>query len=96
MHEVAGDIGAAPDILDRRMLANPRVLTSYCLGQAYITFFRLQGPFAHEKAWEVSANELFEPVVDRGMFSNAVFLSLIGMFGAINLGAYAVERTFNL
>jgi hypothetical protein len=62
------------------------------LGQAYITNFRLQGPYATEESWAVMSNELFEPVVARGLLSNLIFCSLIWMFGCINLFAYSVEK----
>ena len=45
-------------------------LVAYCLGQAYISFFRLQGPFADEHSWRVASTELFEPVVFRGLAAN--------------------------
>jgi hypothetical protein len=38
MHQLANDIGAAPDLLN--WLTRPKVLLAYALGQAYITFFR--------------------------------------------------------
>ena len=49
---------------------------------------------ASEKAWAVSSGELFEPVTQRGLLSNAVFVMVTAFFGAINLTAYAVELPF--
>ena len=92
MHQLAAEIGAAPSLttLWRR---SPRALASYCLGQAYISFFRLEGPFASERAgWAVAENELYEPVADRGLVSNIVFAWTMAVFGAMNLTAWALER----
>jgi len=93
MHQLAAEFGGAPS-LRTLALRSPRVLVAYCLGQAYISFFRLEGPFASEKAWSVSSGELFEPVTQRGLLSNVVFVMVTAFFGAINLTAYAVELPF--
>ena len=63
MHQLAAEFNAVPSLwtLARR----PRVLIAYCLGQAYIPFFRLSGPFATEQAWETAGSELYAPVVQR-------------------------------
>ena len=92
MHQLAAEIGAAPSLrtLWRR---SPRALASYCLGQAYISFFRLEGPFASESAgWAVAEGELYEPVADRGLLSNAVFVLTMVVFGAMSVVAWALER----
>ena len=52
MHQLAAEIGAAPTVSD--LLYRPKALIAYSLGQAYISFFRLVGPFASKAAWEVS------------------------------------------
>jgi len=93
MHQLAAEFGGAPSL---RTLAvrSPRVCIAYCLGQAYISFFRLQGPYASEKAWAVSSGELFEPVVKRGLISNFVFVMTMAFFGTMNLIALLVELPF--
>ena len=45
MHQLAAEFGGAPS-LTTLALRSPRVLVAYCLGQAYISFFRLEGPCA--------------------------------------------------
>lgn len=63
--------------------------------QAYISFFRLVGPFAHDKAWEVSATELFAPVRQRGLGTNLIFLVTMLAFGCVSLAALALETLTN-
>ena len=42
----------------------------------------------------MASEELFEPVVQRGLLSNGIFVLTTAFFGAINLAAYAVELPF--
>ena len=95
MHQLAAEFGGAPS-LRTLALRSPRVLIAYCLGQAYISFFRLEGPFASETAWSVASGELFEPVIQRGLLSNAIFALTTAGFGAMNLVAHTVELPFIL
>eukprot|EP01135_Chromosphaera_perkinsii_P010066 Nk52_evm2s2010 gene=Nk52_evmTU2s2010 len=60
MHELARDIGCAPCISDL-MFRSPKALIAWAMGQAYITFFRLQGPFKWEGALPISEKELLGP-----------------------------------
>ena len=69
MHQLAAEIGAAPTLAD--LCRSPRALIAYALGQAYIPFFRLVGPFASDAAWRVAASELYAPVLQRGVIMNA-------------------------
>mmetsp|Transcript_24450 Transcript_24450/g.78905 ORF Transcript_24450/g.78905 Transcript_24450/m.78905 type:complete len:597 (+) Transcript_24450:51-1841(+) len=93
MHQLAAEFGAAPAV--SQLARRPRVLLAYCLGQAYISFFRLVGPFAHDKAWEVSATELFAPVRQRGLGTNLIFLVTMLAFGCVSLAALALETLTN-
>ena len=52
MHQLAAEFGAAPSLWTLRR--SPRALIAYSLGQAYISFFRLQGPFQSEHAWKTA------------------------------------------
>ena len=89
MHQLAAEIGAAPTVSD--LIWRPRVLVAYALGQAYISFFRLVGPFASPAAWETAGGELFEPVVSRGVAANVIFLVTMAAFATMNLYAHLIE-----
>jgi len=90
MHQLAAEIGACPTVGDlaRR---SPRALIAWSLGQAYIPFFRLVGPYASDEAWAISADELYSPVARRGLFANSMLVGTMGLFAGINLLAHAVE-----
>ena len=52
----------------------------------------LVGPFASKKAgWDVAEGELFEPVVSRGLWANAIFLVTMALFAYLNLLCCVVE-----
>eukprot|EP00961_Rhodomonas_salina_P186182 2513607-Rhodomonas_salina.3 len=74
MHRLAEDIGSAPvlsemfgDMLAGRRGVSPtfKATFAYCLGQAYPSFFRLRGPYASEKQWDVATGELYQVRRDR-------------------------------
>ena len=88
--DAAAEFGGAPTLWALAM-RSPRALVAYTLGQAYISFFRLQGPYASERAWAVASGELFEPVLLRGLVSNVIFLLTTAAFGTMNLVAHALE-----
>ena len=83
MHDVARDIGAAPS-LATWVWRCPRTAVAYALGQAYITFFRLEGPFRDDLAPAISRGELFRPVAARPWAANAAFVAIIVLFAAVN------------
>jgi|TARA_B100000524_G_scaffold191461_1_gene99254 dimethylaniline monooxygenase (N-oxide forming) len=95
MHQLAVEMGAVPSLalLWKR---SPRACVAYALGQAYVPFFRLQGPFASDSAWRISATELFAPVIQRGILANLVFIMTMGAFGLVSLAAFVVERALLL
>ena len=66
-------------------------MIAWSLGQAYIPFFRLVGPYASDEAWAISADELYSPVLRRGLFANSMLVGTMGLFAGINLVAHAVE-----
>jgi hypothetical protein len=92
MHAVARDINAAPSLWFLLRHGGMRALLAYTLGQSYISFFRIQGPFATAHALEVARTELWRPVVQRGLLSNAVFIALLIPFGIINAVAWLAEQ----
>jgi hypothetical protein len=92
MHAVARDINAAPSLWFLLRHGGARALLAYALGQSYISFFRIQGPFATAHALEVARTELWRPVLQRGLLSNAVFIALLIPFGVINAVAWLAEQ----
>lgn len=90
MHQLAAEIGAAPTV--GALIWRPRVLIAWALGQAYIVFFRLVGPFATQAAWEVAANELYQPIVRRPLFTNVILIFTMLLFGYVNLLAHAMDK----
>merc|ERR1711871_1514058 len=61
------------------------------LGQSYITFFRMQGPFSSAGAASTCANELLEPVLRRSFAANFIFVAVICFFGIVNLMAMILD-----
>ena len=94
MHQLAAEIDASPTI--STLMRSPRALIAYALGQAYISFFRLQGPFASARAWETCTGELFAPVVQRGVAANAIFILTMAAFASMNMVAHAIELMLGL
>jgi hypothetical protein len=94
MHQLAAEIGAAPSVSD--LVHRPRVLIAYALGQAYVSFFRLVGPFASKRAWETAENELYELVPSRGTWTNVIFVATMVAFALMNLWAYALEAVVQM
>ena len=91
MHDLARDIHAAPDLLFKWWWKNPRIAIAYALGQSYVTFFRLEGPFQSDKAIAISENELYIPVLRRGFIGNSIFVFVIVIFGFVNLFFWIIE-----
>uniref|UniRef100_A0A7S1TPH2 Uncharacterized protein n=1 Tax=Phaeomonas parva TaxID=124430 RepID=A0A7S1TPH2_9STRA len=63
VHELARDIGAAPDLL--ALWWEPRIAVAYGIGQALLPFFRLRGPFRSDQCWDTARTELLACVADR-------------------------------
>ena len=95
MHDLARDMGAMPDLLYWAW-RRPRVAFTYAMGQAYVSCFRLQGPFASRQCEDTVAVELFRPTMDRGIITNLLFGAIILLFGAINAGAWTLARLVSL
>jgi len=90
MHDLARDIGAEPQIVDL-LWRSPRSLIAWALGQAYITFFRLRGPFVQKDAVHISETELLNPVRRRPFSANLLFVSLIILFMGLNFVAFLLS-----
>jgi len=91
MHELGSDIGAVPDVWCW-LFKSWRTAVAYSMGQAYITFFRLDGPFADPSAVRISETELYAPVTNRAVASNVLFGGLAAIFGFLSLVCWVVER----
>ncbi|KAG5179313.1 hypothetical protein JKP88DRAFT_327142 [Tribonema minus] len=94
MHQVARDIGAAPSLTTLLCKGGPKALIAYALGQAYISFFRISGPFASPHALTAARSELWGPVVQRGFLANAAFTALLIPFGVLNGAAWVLDQVF--
>ena len=90
MHGLAREMGAEPSIGDL-VVRSPKSLFAWAMGQAYVTFFRLQGPFRWDGALDVSENELFRPVLARPLISNILFFSIICLFMGLNAFAFILS-----
>ena len=65
---------------------------AWALGQAYIPFFRLVGPFKSESAgWDVAKGELLRPVLTRGIWANVIFVMTMGLFAWLNIVCLVIE-----
>ena len=89
------EIGAAPSlmVLLRRSW---KVCFSFCMGQAMVPFFKLQGPFACEKAWAVCEGEMWHTIVRRGLPENVALVLMVGMFAGINAAAWLADASLSL
>ena len=95
MHRLAEEIGAAPSLMTM-MRRSYKVCFSYCMGQAMIPFFKLQGPFACEKAWAVCEEEMWHTIVRRGMVENVGLVIMVSGFGVINGAAWLADAALHL
>ena len=59
-------------------------------------YFRLDGPFACDKAREVAEDELWRPVRDRKLAANAAFGVLGVIFGALSGLCWVAERSLRV
>ena len=90
MHDLAREVGSAPNVFTL-LCRSPRAFVAYALGQSYITFFRMQGPFSSAGAASTCANELLEPVLRRSFAANFIFVAVICFFGIVNLMAMMLD-----
>ena len=90
MHELARDIGALPRPL-ALLRRSPRVWWTYAMGQAFVSHFRLFGPFAHARAWDTAAHELCPTTLRRGFQANAVFVAMNVFLAGVNVAFALVD-----
>ena len=95
MHDLGREIGCNPT-LGRWLWESPRVALAYSLGQAYVTFFRLEGPFKQSSARQISETELLAPVWARPWATNLVFALIVGLFGVLNAFCWVADRALQL
>ena len=98
MHKLAEEIGAVPSATDFifnlpgiSISDGIKGLFSYAYGQAYVSFFRLVGPFACKGMSRVVCAELYTAVSHRGWWLNAVFVLTSSLFAVAHAAAYALD-----
>ena len=96
MHRVAEDFNAAPTLSTLAFHKENRIdamkaLFVYCLGQSHIPLFRLQGPFASSKCWNIVETELWEVCINRGWFENFGLIIVCWISLWMNIGACIIE-----
>lgn len=90
MHKLAQEIGAAPCLVDIYRAGGVKPLIAYCLGQAYIPWFRVIGPFANKTCVEVAKTELWRTVAQRGWVGNGLLTMITLLVGPIHAFCYVV------
>ena len=65
------------------------------MGQAYVTFFRLEGPFATPSARLITEGELYQPMANRALASNVLFGSLALSFGFLSGCCWGAQQLAN-
>ena len=83
--------GNGDETLPDHTCANSICTLSLLLSQAYVTFFRLRGPFIHPNAVKVSETELLQQVRRRPVLVNLAFAVVILLFMVVNVLAAALS-----
>lgn len=97
MHRVAEEMDAAPKLSMLATSASPfKALFTYCQGQAYIGLFRLQGPYASKRCWQIFQNELWIVCRNRGWLENSGLVAVTLLSLGINLAACVLECGYAL
>lgn len=92
---LAREMGTMPNLL-RWALKRPLVALAVAFGQAHVPIFRLDGPFADERAPDVCATELLVPIRQRPLPMNILFCFNLMFFATINALATALETIISL
>ena len=95
MHRLAEEIGAAPSLL-MLLKRSWKVSFAYCMGQAMVPFFKLQGPFASADAWQVCEGEMWHTIVRRGWPENIGLVLMVSFFGGLNAVAWLADGALSL
>lgn len=92
MSSLARDFGGSPGLLELYRRHGLKILLTYCFGAAFVTFYRLIGPFESPAAPEIARTELAETILRRGLLGN-LFFGLVPMvfYGVINTAAFALD-----
>lgn len=95
MSTLAKDFGGAPGLVELYHEYGLKVLLVYCFGAAFVTFYRLVGPFRSKEAPEIAKTELAETITRRGVLGN-LFFGVVPMvfYGVINGLAWMWEVLF--
>ena len=92
MSTLARDFGGAPELLKLWQEYGWRVLTAYCFGASFVTFYRLVGPYRSAAASEVAKTELMQTIKRRGVAGNFFFgVVPMAFYGIVNLVAFLLE-----
>ena len=92
MATLASDMGASPRLWELWSVYGWRVLLCYCFGAAFVSFYRLTGPFADRGMQGVVEGELADMVMRRGLIGNFFFGVLPMVFyGCVNGVAWLLE-----
>lgn len=70
MATLAKDMEALPGFLELYRLHGLHVLTTYCFGAAFVSFYRLTGPFATSEMTPIIKGEIWETICRRGLLGN--------------------------
>ena len=91
MHDLARGMGCDPK-LSQLIWKSPRTCVAWAMGQAYVSFFRLRGPFFSEDMYEICEKELLAPVLARPVLSNLVFIAVFIPFLLLNCILYPLQH----
>lgn len=88
--------GAAPCLWDLFRRGGWRAAYAYAMGQAFVPWFKVTGPFATSRALETGRTELYQTVRDRGFLANGVFVLMTVWFACVHASVWAGERVFRV
>ncbi|CAL1703562.1 unnamed protein product [Somion occarium] len=90
---LAKDIGAAPGLWEVWREYGMHALICYCFGAAFVTFYRLVGPFRSDSAPAIIKTELWDTITRRGILGN-LLMGVIPMlfYFTLNACAYLAEK----
>jgi len=95
MLRLAEEIGAAPSLFTL-LKRSWRISFAYCMGQAMVPFFKLQGPYATDDAWRVCESEMWYTIVRRGWPENIGLVLMVSFFGWVNAAAWLADGALSV
>lgn len=78
MSTLAQDMGSSPSLLTLYNKYGLHVLTAYCLGAAFVSFYRLTGFYESVEVEEVVTGEIWETIGRRGVVGN-LFMGVVSL-----------------